>query len=165
MKLRRLELIVDVVWVLLSVWYVLTASTYPSAGRLIPMSVGIAVFLIGSFQLIGYFVPALRAFTHGRPPVPGDTDAPIAEEAVATAHAERREWIAILWAVLLLAGIYVLGYLITVPTFFLAYFLLQRPMRWKLALISAVVMGGMTYLVFYQLLSVQLYPGLLFGGG
>lgn len=164
MKLRRLELIVDVIWVLLSVWYVLTASTYPSAGRLIPMSVGIAVFIIGSFQLIGYFVPALRAFTHGRQPSRGDADAPAAEEAAAIARAERREWIAILWALLLLAGIYVLGYLITVPLFFLAYFLFQRPMRWKLALISAVVMGGLTYLVFYQLLSIQLYPGLLFGG-
>jgi hypothetical protein len=163
-KLRRLELIVDVIWVLLSVWYVLTASTYPSAGRLIPMSVGIAVFLIGSFQLIGYFVPALRVFTHGRPPARGDADAPAAEEVASLARAERREWIAILWALLLLAGIYVLGYLITVPLFFLAYFLFQRPMRWKLALISAVVMGGLTYLVFYQLLSVQLYPGLLFGG-
>ncbi|MCF8563145.1 tripartite tricarboxylate transporter TctB family protein [Alicyclobacillus tolerans] len=74
-----------------------------------------------------------------------------------------RQWRAILWAAGLIAGIFVLGFVAAIPLFFLAYFLVQKSQRnWKLAVVSAVVMGLLTYGVFDQILGLQLYNGLLF---
>lgn len=174
MRPRRMELIVDVCWVVAAVWYVYTASGYPSAARLIPLATGIAALGVGTFQLIGYFVPGLRALTHGRDlvgvatpresaaltAVEGTPEQPMAAQQD-TAHEERRQWYAIFWAAGLLVGIYLLGFVITIPLYFLAYFLLQKPHRWKLAIASAVLMSVLAYVVFEQLLSIPLYNGII----
>jgi hypothetical protein len=66
---------------------------------------------------------------------------------------------AIAWVAGLLAGIYVLGFVVAIPVFFLAYFGALR--AWRTAVISAVVMGAVTEGLFVYALSVPLPQGLL----
>ena len=60
---------------------------------------------------------------------------------------------------LLLAGVYVLGFEVAIPAFFLAYFAYQR--AWRTALISAFVMWALAYGLFSTALGVPLPHGML----
>jgi hypothetical protein len=75
-------------------------------------------------------------------------------------HGEPRQVVfAIAWAVGLLLGIYVLGFVVAVPVFFLAYFGVLR--AWRTAVISAVVMAVVTQGLFVEALAVPLPHGWL----
>ncbi|MCL6633391.1 MAG: tripartite tricarboxylate transporter TctB family protein [Alicyclobacillus herbarius] len=85
-------------------------------------------------------------------------------QATETERSENvRQWTAILWSAGLVAGLFLFGFLVSIPLFFLAYFTLQKNQRnWKLAIVSAIVMGAITFGVFDQLLGLHLYNGLIF---
>jgi Tripartite tricarboxylate transporter TctB family len=67
--------------------------------------------------------------------------------------------VAIAWVVALLAGIYVFGFEVAIPGFFLVYFAALR--AWRTALISAVAMWAVTWGLFVMALGVPLPQGLL----
>lgn len=170
-KVLRPELIVDVLWVVLSLSYLAIARAYPPDGRLIPDVVGVATLIIGLVQLAGNFIAVLRPFTHARAAT--EPDRKEHESLVLIANeqpspvkggntAERRQLWAVAWAFGYVAAIYALGYLIAVPAFFLTYFLAKGQRNWKLAVISAAAMGLITWGVFEQLLMIRL-PGSIFG--
>ena len=71
----------------------------------------------------------------------------------------RQVVVAIGWVLLLLAGVYVLGFEVAIPAFFLAYFAYQR--AWRTALISAFVMWALAYGLFSTALGVPLPHGML----
>jgi hypothetical protein len=66
---------------------------------------------------------------------------------------------AMVWVVALLVAVYLFGFEVAVPAFFLAYFGVLR--AWRTALISAVAMWGVTYGLFEMALGVPLPHGLL----
>jgi hypothetical protein len=160
------ELIFDIAILVGSAAYVYVAWSYPPAGRQVPIVVGGAAVVVSLFQLIGYFVPGLRALTHGAPDAkkgpavspPQQDDA--AADADASPAGESRELrdtaIIMAWSLGFLAAILALGYVIAVPLFFLTYFGWRR--SWRLAVISAVVMWAFTQYGLVELLAVQL-PG------
>jgi hypothetical protein len=67
--------------------------------------------------------------------------------------------VAIAWVVALLVGIYVFGFEVAIPAFFLAYFAALK--AWRTALISAVAMWAVTWGLFVMALGVPLPQGLL----
>lgn len=68
--------------------------------------------------------------------------------------------VVIAWAAGFMAAILLIGYVVAVPLFFLAYFGARR--AWVLAIASAVVMGLVTRFLFESLLGIPLPSGLLF---
>jgi hypothetical protein len=158
----RLELIVDIIWVVFALWYFITAQTYPSAARAVPTVFGGAAVIVGVVQLLGNFVPALRPWTKGGASRE-EAGGPAAQAAEAhilsvTPEENRRQLIAIGWAIGLFLGVWLLGFLVAIPLFFLVYFLFVRR-NWWLMLLSA---GGMTALVYLvNLFSTPLPQGLL----
>ncbi|WP_067934986.1 tripartite tricarboxylate transporter TctB family protein [Alicyclobacillus kakegawensis] len=98
------------------------------------------------------------------PVAPIDSPPPPASQAAEMQRREDvRQWAAILWSAGLVGGLLVLGFLVSIPLFFLLYFILQKGQRnWKLAIASAIVMGAITFGVFDQLLGLHLYNGLVF---
>lgn len=174
----RGELLVDVLLVVGIGYYLWVADAYPKDGREIPMVVGTVALVAAVVQLIGWFVPALRNLTHGSPAQESDdrpavTRAPLADatapepaEAVAAespavpAHRAADVPVAMAWAAGFVGAILVVGYVIAVPLFFFAYFASLR--SWKLAIVSAVVMGLTTSLLFETALGIPLPGGLLY---
>jgi len=67
--------------------------------------------------------------------------------------------VAIAWVVALLAAVYVFGFEVAIPAFFLVYFAALK--AWRTALISAVAMWGVTWGLFVMALGVPLPQGLL----
>jgi hypothetical protein len=177
------ELVFDVLLVLAIGGYLLVAQTYPPTGRQIPTVVGCVAFIAAVVQLIGYFVPGMWKFSHGDP----DADSlshksasqaasevtrhrPTAQEAVGAADDEPAApqtaqkdgkpldvLIAMAWAGAFLGGILLIGYEYAVPLFFLLYFGVRR--SWVLAVVSAVVMGVVTSVLFEQILGLPMYSG------
>jgi hypothetical protein len=168
------ELVFDIVLVLAIGGYLVVAQTYPPIGRQIPTVVGIVALVAAVVQLIGWFVPGMWKFSHGDP-APADRSEPRAadENAPTTIAAIRDEPsapdangkpvdvpIAMAWAGGFLGAILLLGYVIAVPLFFLVYFGVRR--SWVLAVVSAVVMGVVTSVLFEQVLGIPMYGGILF---
>lgn len=182
------ELVVDLLLVAGIAYYLWIAHSYPPDGREIPTVVGVVALIAAAVQLIGWFVPGMWTFTHGNAvdetrehavaagvipaePVVGETTAQAAAGATAAepvdgapapSHDSRTFDVSVsmAWAAGFVAAILVLGYLVSVPLFFLAYFAAAR--QWKLAIASAVVMGLVTKLLFEVALGIPLPGGLLF---
>jgi hypothetical protein len=148
MNSRRVELLVDLLWLGFAGSYCAIAAGYPPEGRLVPLTFGIITLVVGLLHFFGNFVAVLRPFTHTdsmqEPP------APIA----------RSELIAVLWAAALLAGIFLIGALPAIFLFLLLYFGL-RGRRWVLGLASAIVMTAITWGLFGQLITLNLPVGIL----
>lgn len=167
------ELVFDVALVVGIGCYLLVARSYPPIGREIPTVVGLVALAAAVVQLIGWFVPGLWKLTHGvagdetsgpraattptgnTPPAEGAPSAPAPPEGRTTEVA-----IAMGWAAGFAGGIVLVGYVVAVPLFFLAYFGARR--CWRLALVSAVVMGLVTRFLFESLLGIPLPAGVLF---
>ena len=164
------ELAVDIIWVVFTALYVLTAWTYPRTAGLVPLICGGVALVVALTQLTGHFVPSLRRITHTPKKShsakietslthEGDDGARGDRQASST---NRREIIAIAWAVALFIAISLFGYAIAIPAFMLLYFTFGYRAGWKVATISAVAMWALTYLVVEQSLSVHLPSGLVF---
>jgi hypothetical protein len=146
MHSRRAELLLDLVWLAFAGGYCAVAAGYPPGGRMVPLTVGLIALALGLVHCSGNFIAVLRPFTHGE----GEEAAPV----------ERSEFIAALWAAGLLAGIFLIGALAAIFLFFLFYFGL-RAQRWRLGLISALVMTFVTWGLFGQLIALELPDGIL----
>ncbi len=183
------ELGVDLAIVVGSALYVHAAGSYPPQGRQIPVLVGWIAIALGGLHLVAHAVPRLWAVTHDSaarkrktPDLPKQVraasavgtavDGPAATTTTPAAAVgpppvtlkvppgePRQVVVAIGWVVLLLAAVYVFGFEVAIPAFFLAYFAYQR--AWRTALISAVVMWALTYGLFATALGVPLPHGML----
>lgn len=174
------ELVFDIIIVLAIGGYLLVAQSYPPIGRQIPTVVGIVALVATVVQLVGWFVPGMWRFSHGDPANESLTqqsaaqaaseatrstaetaDDGAAEPAAPAATGKPIDVpIAMAWAGGFLAVILLAGYVVAVPLFFLVYFGVRR--AWVLAIVSAVVMGVVTSVLFETVLDIQLYGGILF---
>ena len=149
MGIRRVELLVDLVWLAFAGGYCAVAAGYPPEGRLVPLTIGLIALTLGLVHFGGNFIAVLRPFTHADS-AQGEAPEPI----------DRSELIAMLWAAALLVGIFLIGAVAAVFLFFLFYFGL-RARRWWLGLISAVMMTLITWGLFGQLIALHLPVGVL----
>jgi Tripartite tricarboxylate transporter TctB family len=148
LRLRQIEFLVDLAWLVFAGGYCMVAASYPPEGRLVPLTVGLAAVAVGLLHILGNFIGVVRPFTHG------------AAASAAVGKVERSQLKAIVWAVALLLGVFLIGALAAIFLFFLVYFGV-RGKRWLLGLISAVLMTILSWGLFGQLISLQLPQGLL----
>ncbi len=148
LRLRQIEFLVDLAWLVFAGGYCMVAAGYPPEGRLVPLTVGLAAVAVGLLHMLGNFIGVVRPFTHG------------AAVSAAVGGIERSQLMAIVWAVALLVGVFLIGALAAIFLFFLVYFGV-RGKRWLLGLISAVLMTVLSWGLFGQLISLQLPQGLL----
>ena len=148
MNSRRAEFLFDLFWVVFSGSYCAIALSYPPDGRMVPLTIGVVALAVSLLHFSGNFIRVMRPLTHGQ------------EDGERVATIERSEVIAGLWAAGLLAGIFLFGAVVAVFLFFLAYFgVLKR--RWMLGLVSAVLMTGLTWGLFGQLIGLPLPVGII----
>jgi Tripartite tricarboxylate transporter TctB family len=176
------ELAVDLAIVVGCVLYIHTAGHYPPQGRRMPTIIGFIGLGLGVLHLAGHVVPKLWAVTHdsrartakpraaagmrvptghadgaATPDAGADRQAPI---SLNVDHGDGRQVLAAMaWTVGLLVAVYVVGYEVAVPVFFLAYYGALR--AWKTAVISAVAMAVVTMTLFETALAVPLPHGML----
>ncbi len=170
-RLSMLEFVVDVVWVVFTAAYVVTAWSYPPTAGLVPLTFGVTALVIATAQFAIHVGPPLRrlidspqsltrVLVAARLPQPGRGAR--AHCGRGEASADHRELMAIAWAVALFIGIYIAGYAIAIPAFMLIYFTFGFRAGWKIAALSAFAMWVLTYLVIERSLALYLPSGLLF---
>jgi hypothetical protein len=168
------ELVVDLLLVVAVAAYLYIAHGYPPDGRQIPMVIGTVGLATAVVQLVGWFVPGLWSLTHGDSPADPRAGRPTAPASPADLPADPRGDlptdapgrrgvdvpVVMAWAAGFVAAILLVGYVVAVPVFFLAYFAARR--AWRLAVGSAVVMGLVTWLLFESILGIPLPSGQFF---
>lgn len=170
-QLSTLELIVDIVWVVFTAAYVIAAWSYPPTAGLVPLTFGGTALIVAITQLAGHFIAPLRRLTHAHrrkisaivvTSSSAQADDEGTEHDRRTPEADRREVMAIAWAVILFLAIYLFGYAIAVPVFMLIYFTFGYRTGWKMATLSAAAVWALTYLIIEQALGIHLPDGLAF---
>ncbi len=170
-QLSTLELVVDIIWVAFTGAYVVAAWSYPPTAGLVPLTFGITALVVAITQLAGHFFVPLRRLTHAHrrrisaivaTSSSAQDDQGQAEHDRRTPAADRREVMAVAWAVILFLAIYLFGYAIAVPAFMLLYFTFGYRTGWKMATLSAAAVWALTYLIIEQALGVHLPGGLAF---
>ena len=73
----------------------------------------------------------------------------------------RRYFFTFYWLIGLLVAVYFIGFTISVPLFIFCYMKGHRT-RWKTAIISAILVGGIIYGVFGLLLGINMLEGIIF---
>jgi hypothetical protein len=75
-----------------------------------------------------------------------------------------RVLLSVLWVVAYLAGVYLVGFLLTTPVYVFLYMLLHGGKSLRAAGIAAILTTALIWLTFEIAFKYPLYPGILFGG-
>jgi Tripartite tricarboxylate transporter TctB family len=141
---------------ILTIGYLIAAYQYPPASRAFPLIVAWSMLILVSLDLVSRTQTRFgRALTHWLNPA----------SAVHTSISHKGELAAILWIAAFAAALLFLGILAAIPLF------VFTSVRWRgerSYALSAALAAGTTltiWLLFARLLRIELYPGVLFGGG
>jgi hypothetical protein len=75
-----------------------------------------------------------------------------------------RVLLSVLWVVAYLAGVYLVGFLLTTPVYVFLYMILHGRKSLRTAGIAAILTTALIWLTFEIAFKYPLYPGILFGG-
>jgi hypothetical protein len=132
-----------VLLVLFFAFVVFEAKDFAFAGRLFPLAVGIPAFILSVLQL----VLDLRAKPKGEEAAPDDFADIAADASIPSAVVRARGIRFLCWFLGLYLGIWVLGFKIAVPLFFIGYMWLEGRARW---LVTVPLTALSVYLIFYH---------------
>jgi len=134
------------------------ASGYPPRARYIPEIVAIFALVCLSVQLIVEIVTGVRQRTT---PL---AEGPPAEEAEAAQAGSslRLELIAYFWLAVMLVGLFLFGFLVSIPVYILLYLRFQAQISWIAAFLYGFGTWAFTYFLFVRLFEIRLYYGVLF---
>lgn len=135
------------------------ASGYPPRARYIPEVVAIFAIICLSLQLAIELVSAFRQ--RGAQAVPAEGP-PSLEGKAEAGGTVRLELTAYFWLLVLLAGLFLVGFLVSIPVYTLLYLRFQARIGWLGAALYGIGAWAFTYFLFVRLFEIRLYYGLLF---
>ena len=137
------------------------AFDFNAAARMMPLIIGVPTLILATVVL----AMELASQRSGKPPkVEGGMDGSrlgknlTAEQARGVARSERS---VILWLIALVIMIWLLGLLWSIPVFLILYQWLQGREPWRLTLSISLGTWAVVYLLFVQILKMELYGGLI----
>ncbi len=144
-----------------SVGYLPWAYSYDAQGQLVPVLIGWLLLGLSVLDIVAHtdtrFGRTLFGLVSGRAMDAGT-------EEPGTTHGFGRQAVAVLWLMAFLASVGLLGFLITVPIYVLAFMTIQGGKPLKQSIVAAVVVTSVIWVAFDVLLRYEVYPGILFGG-
>lgn len=175
MSPKRIELLFSALIVLLLVWALWTARTWPPYSRIFPWSIGFGVLFLALAQLIRSVREVIRAGSYARDEIDATTAPPDGEHRRrqtaskgATGGSDlpdevvrSRVLVVCSWILVFFLGIWLLGFRVGSFLLTLAFLRFGASESWGVS----VAAGGISYLffllVFHYALQVPLAPGLL----
>ena len=135
---------------------VLEATDWPFTARLFPWVIGIPSIILCLIQLIADLTRATRAESSEE--LSGVLDLPV-ETGVPRVVVLRRAATAFGWVFGFFAGIWLVGFLVSVPVFVWLYLTLQSKEKWWVSLLTAAVVMFFLVGVFHHILHVHWLEG------
>ena len=154
MQLERLDKIVTVLIGIFGLVYVYLMLPYPAEAKLVPLIFAAVLILTVVIQLLGGYLPFLRAITSGKEPE---------EEPFWLDPAKRRNFAAIaLWSIALYLLILLVGFVLASALAMFAFMLLKDRVSWKVNLGMTLLAAGFAYLLIVVFLELPVLDGWLF---
>ena len=165
MKLNDRTLFTLAVFVLVLVFLVLSLDYRPRA-RLVPLIIAVPTLLLTLLQLLIDMIPAVgRRFSFLQEYDLFGIDTGRAAESSAEGGSSgavfRREINFAAWLLLLVALIYFLGYLVTIPLFLVLFLRFRSSEGWLLTLSITAVTWAFVYIVFIVVMGAPLHQGVV----
>ncbi len=156
-KTLKSGLIVATLLLIISVLVLVTAYSFSNASGLFPRFIGWIFVGLTSVEFILQLKMQLLAVKGDQRELEADT----------RAHGEKKDVMKEIrgfsWLALLLVLLYLLGFLVSVPVYILAFLRISAERPWKDSIIISASATLFVYLVFVQLLEYRLFAGILFG--
>ena len=148
---------------LLIVALLLYVSTgYPPRARYVPQVIAVFALLCLLLQLILDSFPKLsKVYKKVEREDVFQLDETDSERKAASRPELTLEVTTYMWLAALLAGLYVLGFLVTIPLYVLFYLRFQAQLTWVRSALYGIGTFLFIYLLFSVLFGVYLYPGIL----
>jgi len=150
---KKASLVLSAAVMLLSIWGIVSAWSWPMKAALFPLVISIPLFLLAAAEVLWVLF--------GRTAQSAASDFKLSDH-VPESVAMHRTLLAACWILGFFVGILLLGFLVAVPLFVLLYLLLQGKQGWLLSIVFTLAVFGFFYGLFDLLLHLPFPPGLLF---
>jgi hypothetical protein len=154
-----LSFVVYAAMLLLSLSFVVGAFVYPGRLRLVPLVIGIPTVLLLVYITLLEIKP--EVFTIGRRKPEDGGPPPMATASGINAGQWQRVVTIYGWLVGFFVGVLVFGYYIATPVFLVAFFIKESGLKPMRAVLVTVGVSVLFLLMFYVLLDIPLWPGIL----
>lgn len=171
-----LDLSFDILWVIFTLWYVSTATTYPATAALGPLAVGAVALVFSVIQLLTHLCPTVWQLAHR---MGGLNGWKIQSAKLRLNNRNKtfglrgmlrlpkkpesgvREVFAIGWACGLALAIYLFGFSVAGPAFIFVYFLVGYPRGLMMASLSSFSMWIFIVFLIQKGFALHLYGGVV----
>ena len=134
---------------------------YDGRAHTVPMLIGWCAVVLTILDIVAQTETAVGKFLNGLlsgRPLDSSTSADGAETGAAPAL------VACAWIAGFVALVGVVGFIAAIPVYTLAFMRLQGRRPWRHAVITAILITAVTWIVFEQLLRYKVFEGVIFGG-
>lgn len=155
------QLIVDFVFLTFFITLILISMTYSAKARRMPLVILMPGVVLAAIVTIRDAFGELFSPVQGEVSVEADERKDSDSESVSAADQNRRMVVMFGWMALLVAMIWIVGFLVTIPVYTIL-FMRSLKESWRLSIIFGVSGFVVLYFLFVVGLSMELYPGLIF---
>jgi hypothetical protein len=144
-----------------------SAVTFSPKARQFPLLIGIPTLIMLAFVIVIELFPQLKMIKLLEVGLetlwaPGSRDKTSGLPAASEVEDDlRRVWVIVGWLTLLVGLVYVVGFLVAIPIFVLAFFMVTVRLNWLRAVLFTALFWVLLYLVFHTALQVELWPGVI----
>lgn len=150
----------SVLVLLLAAGFLAWSQAYDGRGHVVPSLIGWTAVALSLLDLVAHTESRAGRVLHGV--LSGHPlDSSFRDEAAAPAVSPA---VACLWTAGFVGFVALVGFILAVPVYTLAFMRLQGRMPWRRSAVTAVAVAAVVWIVFERLLRYRVFEGWIFGG-
>lgn len=169
MKKINASVIFILIIIFVSFCFIYFGRDFPFRSKVIPFLVALFVLFLAVIQILFETVPKLKKKEIGKFELFNTEQVKMKQEKIIEGkervekneNKEKKLFDILKWILLLTLGIYLLGFLVTLPIFMFLFYFIKCGYRWTKALGTTFIFWIIIYLVFEVFLRVELYRGII----
>jgi len=169
MKKINASVIFILIIIFVSFCFIYFGRDFPFRSKVIPFLVALFVLFLAIIQILFETVPKLKKKKIGKIELFNTEQIKMKQEKIIEGkervekneNKEKKLFDILKWILLLTLGIYLLGFLVTLPIFMFLFYFIKCGYRWTKALGTTFIFWIIIYLVFEVFLRAELYRGII----
>lgn len=169
MKKINASVIFILIIIFVSFCFIYFGRDFPFRSKVIPFLVALFVLFLAVIQILFETVPKLKKKKIGKIELFNTEQVKMKQEKIIEGkervekneNKEKKLFDILKWILLLTLGIYLLGFLVTLPIFMFLFYFIKCGYRWTKALGTTFIFWIIIYLVFEVFLRAELYRGII----
>ena len=169
MKKINASVIFILIIIFVSFCFIYYGRDFPFRSKVIPFLVALFVLFLAIIQILFETVPKLKKKKIGKIELFNTEQIKMKQEKIIEGkervekneNKEKKLFDILKWILLLTLGIYLLGFLVTLPIFMFLFYFIKCGYRWTKALGATFIFWIIIYLVFEVFLRAELYRGII----